>query len=548
MNGPLEVRTQLSRLLDAVEREPELHAEMERAKREFFGGPGPRGQDQTSREACAIRFAEWFLCERPSDLLGDVPVAVAGEQFASGVDCELIRESRVGVFLVQTGGAERPTVRDVVDNEAVELCAVPDALDVGDVLIGRLYASRDDSTSYVPSAAMTIVAASPHIAIAYQRDVKGLDLNRRLTQAELEHLMFRRGIAESQGADIPPLERVEAELERVFLASGKSDVYTATSVSDAMAHAEHPGAVIEPLLEEMAFDTDVDLDELRHLLLALAARTRGGTSREDVGESTSIADVKVRRAPESRPFVPRDDESLGQRLARRISEGLAGHEQVDALFADVEAMLGESLDEPEDGELLGFDDGDLEPLAREFLWETESDATDRDRIESFLAVQRNAPVPRMTVESLEPDDVSRYVLQVWLACGPDRRAADTRAAFELVDRFFTWNEEVQGIARRDVVDAVRIHLLDEIDRLQAASVELSSDDRPYAAGAMFTVVEVAPDRVTLRAEADGGEFDLGSPTRSLQRDDIVVGRYDAANGAFDGMALVVPGGLRHLLG
>ncbi len=555
MPGPLDVRNQLAALLTAVESEPRLAAEMQRAKREFFGAQPDVFPSESGSEAGAIRFAEWYLCERPSEFLGDVPVSVAAGRFGEGASFELLGESVVGVFLVQSTSGERPTVRDVADNRGFELCEVPEEIAIGDVLVGRLFASDEDHGAFVPSPAMTVVSKSPHFAIAFQRDLKNLAADRRLTQAELEHLLFRQGM---QGADEPPppLEHVEAELDKLLVAGGKTGSYTATAISDALRNSEHPSAIVESLLDELAFDTDIDLDDLRRVMLELLASVAASGAPEpepeaedDVGAGDAV-DMKVRES-HPKPFQPREGEKLGEQLARRIEEGLDGNEQIEALFADVENMLGEEIEEDDETiELSALDDGDLEPLVREFIWELDVEEVERARLDAFVAVQNRAPVPRTSIESIERDDLLRYLLQVWLETSPAERVSHTRASGELIQKFFDWVESTQVVDRRVVVDEAKSAFLADLDRLDRAAHALGGGDEPVGEPALYAVIGVDDDDLLFRA-IDGVD-ELRTPDSGagddLREDDLIVGSFDARRGTFVGMAHVVPAALRHLLG
>ena len=215
--SPLDIRNQCADLLTAIETDGRLAAEMSRARRDFFGGDQPRGIDASALEASATRFAEWFVCERPSDTLGAVPVAVAEDRFGPQLNCDLLCESIVGVFLVHRVGEGGPSLRDVIDNSSFDLCNSPESVEVGDVLVGRIYGVPSESDLYVPSAAMAIFSTSPQVAIAYQRDVKALQLARRLTQAEIERLVIEPSIVRVAAA--PPLEHLEARARRTHPAS-----------------------------------------------------------------------------------------------------------------------------------------------------------------------------------------------------------------------------------------------------------------------------------------------------------------------------------------
>lgn len=499
------VQNRLLALLSHVETSEALRAESRRARREFFGAEQPGyvdAHDRAAMDAAAQRFTEWFLLERPSDVLGNPVIETFGDP--TGIDAPLA-QSRVGLFLVESAGSDA-TVRDLDRGEALELRDAGPSLRPGDVLVGRLFPLTDGG--HVASAATALFAESPSLAVAYQRDARRLALGRRLTQAELERLVFQQWAASAHARPIEaqaavPLEHIEADLQRLLLEAGLDDEHSASSISAALRAADSsPGAVIGPLLDELAFDTDADLDRARELLVSLwNAQRRSASSGAKPPVSGAVprpparATENTARAPENaapKPragFQERPGEHLGERLARRIEEGLAANENVEELFADVERLLGEKLeDEPaEDPESSDVDDGDLGPLFREFAWELGLSAVDEQRLDEFLAAQRRAPVPRLNVEYLEAEDWLRWLTQIWLGAAPARRAEALRGAFDLATRFHDWLVETQAIDVRQLLVPARRVLLDAAERLQRAGLALGEPDA--------RVLE--PDRVQL---------------------------------------------------
>ena len=484
---PLSIRDELETLLTAVEGLPELSAELDRAKREFFGGRDPRTAGEDAAELAALRFVEWFLCERVSDVLGAVPLDVA--QTRLGISIDVPTGSVVGVFLVQSGGAD-PVVRDVVDKSVYQLRGVPDPLEIGDALIGRLYPAGGGDDEMVPSAAASIVSSAPRFAVAFQKDVEALALGRRLDQLELENLLFVDATPPAQDA-APPLERVEAELA-TLLESGASPV-SAPEVTEALRSSERPTAVVDELLDQLAFESDVDLEALRRVLVDLVGAIASRPAEPAPQQTEARPPPK---APPAAPkFEARQGEGLGESIARRIEEGLAQHESVESLFAHVEGMLGESIDDEVEERLVGVDVGDLEPLVREFAWELEVEESDVQRLDAFLTAQNGAPVPRANLETVEADDVLRFLLHAWLDRPGDARVAEVRARFSIVERFYAWAADTQGIDRRDELEPARTELLADVDRLARAGDALSraeGTDSPgdRASAALFVVVDV----------------------------------------------------------
>jgi hypothetical protein len=509
----------VSKLLDRAQSDRGLTAEMARARREFFGADRPSYVDPKSRpamDAAALRFAEWFVIERQSEVLGNSLLDTHGDPSAD----RMLFESRVGVFLVENSGAEC-VVRDLESNEALQLVVGSSELGAGDVLVGRLFPRSDGS--FEPSDAVALLPRSPQLALAFQRDAKRLELGRRLDQAEIEHVVFRQWAALSATSELSPedteempLERLEAELQSALDAADVGDDYSATAISAALVSAgENAGAVVSEVLDSLAYDTDVDLDRARELIVRMRNVIAAGGGSKPLPPPQRAADTASRR------FEERVGEHLGQRLARRIEEGLGSAEGVDAIFADVERMLGESIEEGAEDVAndSALDDGDLEPLIAEYAWEHDLDAPQSDRLLQLVAAQREAPVPRLCVEYLDADDWQRWFLAGWLDASPTARAATIRRDFELATRFLDWLVTEHTIDVRDRLQPTRDTLLASADRLQRATLLLADATVMPAATAtslasstrLWRVLECSADRLRLECTSDGEPRSVVAP-------------------------------------
>src|SRR5262249_10676199 len=162
---------------------------------------------------------------------------------------------------------------------------------------------------------------------------------------ELEHLLLARRAPAPRA--VVPIEPLEAELEQLLRRGGARE--SAVEISAALAAAARPGAGLGPLLDQLAFATDVGLDAARRLLAALGlgeARPAAGPARAGVEPLT----------PDEADAAP----GLGERLARALDQGLAQQRDVDELFSQLEAMAGirpEGDDETPAGSGDELDDG-----------------------------------------------------------------------------------------------------------------------------------------------------------------------------------------------
>lgn len=447
----------LSQLAETLHRQPHLDVEAARARREFFGV----GADQPQPAAAEFRFAEWFVLERESEVLGAVPAQVPayarGDEFTG---------SLAGVFLVQNANGNEVEVQDLQDDELLELDVPEGSLLVGDLVVGRLYPTR---AGFRPSSAAAVFRPGRQLGEAFVRDVARLALDRRLQQVELEHLLLRRADRQPSptAPDAPsvPIERLEADLEQLLTAAGAKA--SATQLSQRLRLADRPGQVIGPLLEELAFDTQIDLDSVRRLLLEL---WNAWLLRRDPSETM----------PGTAPGAP-----LGERLVRTLDDGLQRHQDVDELFAQLERMAGlepgaaDDEDNPFDredseagaGANLG---GNLEALVTEYLWETGREAEPgAAALRSWPGLQANAALPHDDVEQVTGQDLTRLLLHVYLGAAGRTRAAAVQTAFAELQRFYGWLEETQELPLTSVLDGCRTGLLANVERLSAASMALS---------------------------------------------------------------------------
>ncbi len=563
---PLVLQEHLSELLDRARRVPELAAEMERARRDFFDGELPRtAHSDQDLDLAAQRFAEWFLLERESDAFGIVPI----ERLAAAGDddpCEQLRDSVVGIFLVE-GRGESLRVRDLQGGDRLAVRSVVGEVRPGDLLVGRLYGMDDE---FVPSAAAAVIGGAPQLAVAFQRDLKQLELQRRLDQAELERLVVQRlddgtgpGPALRDPADDRPIEHLEAELQQLLAEVGKDEELPPTRLSGALRAAEGPGEVLGPVLEELAFDTQIDLEKVRDVMLRLwNAHHTTSAGIEPVREpldATPPSEPAPQHLPAdgaSPPFHTRPGESLGEQLARRIEEGLAAEENVEKLFEQVEAMMGDAIDDDdEDDRFEDLADGNLDPLVREFAWETGLSADDESRMQSFLSQLRELPVPRVDAESIEADDILRWFLHVWLSHAPGARQPQLQAVDSLLGSFVRWLAETQEITVGDDLAIARQALVSQAERIDRASGQLSGGAvDPAAQRGLLKVIDLIEDVLVAADAARSTEIEVRAgvdAVRDLERGDLLIAAYRPGETGtpvgFHGPVVVLPKDVEHLV-
>lgn len=540
-----------------------LHAELQRARREFFGVDG----SVAVRASAELRFVEWALLERESLALAAVPVEVLS---APGDD-DSIRASAVGVYRIETVDGERCEARDLQDDDTVDLVAPEGALVAGDLMVGRIYPSSRGV--WQPSPAIAIYRPGKAIAEAFQRDLKRLELDRRLTQIEVERLLLQQqmhdhelkpmgGLVAQPAMPRPQhrqVEHIEAELESVMAQGGAPGL--TTHVSDSLAQAARAGVVVGPLLEKLAFDTSVDLDRVRRLLLELWNAHHADEAQEETEPATAT------EATEATPAeVP--GETLGQKLARVLDEGLSQKRDVEELFRQLEEMAGiEGDEEDEDDDALAeagraildaaesadVDGGDLAPLVTEHIWETQQAGTPAEAtLQMWVGLQQNAAIPHTSIDDVTDTDVMRLFLHVYLKSDPRGRANAVRSAHAAVESFSRWAEETQELSLASALAGCKGTLLDHLDRLQELGIALSST--PIAGAStpgLLRVEDVGSDGFGVRGD-EGSHWILATKeSASLVRiGDLLLGSLAQKGKGFalSGPVVALPSDAESLIG
>ena len=519
----------IARLATQISKQPRLQAEVQRARRQFFGDDMHGAGD----DAAEHRFAEWFLLERESESLGVIPATI--QPYAG--DIEPLEGSLAGLFLVESVG-DTVTATDMHDNQVVEL-AESGSLRVGDLLVGRLYPVSGQR--WAPSAATPALRPGRELAKAFVGDIAKLEIDRRLLQIELEHLLLREhgtssaslggGSAEDPAPDAlvvapdVPLEHLEADLEQLMLSVGAE--HSATDISEQLSQTSSPGAIMGPLLDHLAFDTDIDLDKMRRVLLEIWNAHHAGEARSTEAEGSSSGPP---------------GESLGEQLVRRLDDGIGAQEDVEELFKQMEGMAGiepsesDVVDDERNTAIVSEvfdsgdsdgDSGDLAPLVAEYHWENGTNEPEQSALTLWIELQRSAAVPNTDLESIPAGDLMRLLLHVYLRSAPSDRVAQVRDAYDELRRFYDWIVETQEIDQREVLEGCKGALLDQLERLQAAGIALSNDLAPVQSPGLMQVEEMGGDGFGARDD-DGGSHWLLADKEAvslLAAGDIVLGGF-----------------------
>ena len=339
----------------AATREPTA-VELARSASGFLGAARA---DDAQRAAAARRHAEWFLLERPSDETGGSQLEVLRDELleerpelADALDA--LRGSFAGVFRisgVQPG--EGVWVRDLagLGEYALQEVEGSAALEAGDLLVGRLF-PVGDGLHRVSRAAGCFRNAE--LASALERDLERVRGERRgvlrLAQSELETMFF--GEERRSGEDAA--RRAREVLVRGGLPAERAEA----AVDDLLQRPFDPerltpgtGDALGELLDQLAFETDVDLGAARAALIE--AWTGGARNAEGPGARSG---APQRAAAEALAAFDRGRE-----------EG----RDLEQLFDELERDLELEPDEVDDPDPVPDFPGVVGAMVVEFLWQTD---------------------------------------------------------------------------------------------------------------------------------------------------------------------------------
>lgn len=528
--------TMVQRLFEALVQDHRLAAELQRARRSWFGASGRHGD-----AAAELRFSEWFSLERVSEVLGAVPAEVP--PFSRLVDDH--ESSLAGVFAVVDAGRGTALLRDQQDQGLHEVLDPDGALRKGDLVAGRLFQAP---AGMVPSLAAAVFRPGAALGDAFRADVEQAELDRRLQQIEVEHLLLRRPEAQATAvgaaaADPVPIEHLEARLDQLLRAGGSTA--SAAAIRERLRSAARPGAVLGPLLDELAFDSVVDLDATRQVLVEL-----WNAHHPDRAAAQAVASE-----------APPAGLPLGAELAQKLDAGLAAHRDVEELFAELEKLAGiepegegdldeDAGDSPDPG-------GDLEPMVQEYLWQASRESTAlpsgaAEVLAELVRLQHEGPVVRPDLDQVTPADFDRLLLHVYLGAAADARAAAVQRAHAAVMAFFAWaGAELERQELVALTAGPAPELLGEAERLAAAGVGLSTPPTARARPELFQVEDLGS--AGFGARDDAGEhhwFACPRPVATgLRIGDLVLGSRSGggAQATLSGPVVVLPAGARACL-
>ncbi len=318
-----DARALFGTLLERLQAHPALVREWEQALQEFPGAAAPG--------AARARALEWFLLERPSLTQGVPPaVAWAPEEFAEESAWARLLDNFLGIFRLDPGVEAGAGRRALVDLWSGRTAVVPDvelprAFDAESLAVGRLVLGEDGLHRPLPGCFHLRARGLPAAMEADLGRARAAEPRGRLSQRECEAL-FGPWLEARAAEDPMDLEEVEARLGELL------DGLPGWDLPRLVRLVEEEGAT--GAMNEMAFDTDVDLEQLRGLLGRWVALQRFRRSR--------IAALQREEGTRrQKPAPPGPGRILsGEEALARFDEARARGLPLDECFARLEADLG----------------------------------------------------------------------------------------------------------------------------------------------------------------------------------------------------------------
>lgn len=364
----------LELFLAMIQEDEALRAEFAASTGEFFPSGIPDGSVHETLLA-GRRHLEWFVLERHSPSLFGTPVERLldawrrrAEPAVAAVEDALL-SSFTGVFEVsQVAAGEGAWLRDLagLGEHPIVAPAGSAYLQAGDLIVGRVFPMPGGANHLSRAVAMMREAA---LVGAVERDLAHTRERQagkvlHVAQRELERMFFSGGsmaFAAATGVAVDPVGEARRWLAEAGLGEARIAGYLDTlqkSPCDPARLVHGAGDALAAILDDLAFETDIDLDRTRLLLM-------------DAWRALAAPSV-----PASRPATA---DARGARDARAAVEAFArgrrAGRDLDTLLSDLARDLGieEDDDETDDGSTLPDFPGVVGAMIEEFLWETAHD-------------------------------------------------------------------------------------------------------------------------------------------------------------------------------
>ena len=503
---------------EAIRSDAALMGEFERSAEEFFGA-SLRSRDELSRR----RHLEWFVLERENKRHGglliqslpDLAARFGPEELASWIG------SVVGVFEVSSiqpgtgvwlkdlaGGGEYPLVEP----------AGSALMQVGDLIAGRIFA-QDGAFVASPAAAFV---RQPELLVALREDLQRAREGRRgtvrIAQSEIERLFHA------------PRESTEGAIERAreLLRSGGVEADDVDELLAELAQVPFradsltPGAH-DPLgraLDLLAFETDIDLESARRVLLAAWQEL----SERGPGQGKSVAPAPRATDADGRGGgVESAGSDPAERLPRDAAEALAEFDRnrarglpLDQSFRELELALGlEPTDEEDPGLVPAFPEA-MAAILEEYAWETQAGPADRQALAPLATYAAQAGLEDELSQQSWVDFTCRWMLEEDRLAG----ASDAEAFSAALVSFARWAEQSQALTLWPGAQAHARGLQKSLPRLAELNQRRTRRTQP-GEGTIWRVSAISGGLVTLDGSTQAHLDPMLAPW--LQRGDLVRG-------------------------
>ncbi|MDP6962837.1 MAG: hypothetical protein QGF46_01580 [Planctomycetota bacterium] len=399
----------LSELLARVIDDPKLKDDLHAAKNEFSGGA-------ELDSATANSFNEWFLLERDCPLLGAPPaVAWAPTSIEKDDIWDCLLNSFFGLFHVtEIAEDEQSCIGECLwSARQVRLSPLIAGIETGTFIPARVAQANAESHLLLPSASFIVAPDLVDSLAEDLRNIRGAQPRSRLSQLEWHRLFSTQ--AQSQTTAQSMDDALAAAL------AGQDEV-TVDYVKTLVANNGVGGA-----LDQLAFDTDLDLEAVRVALALSDFDSDASTNDDDVAESVI------------------DD------FLSKTSNGV----DINSAFDDLESKL--NLDEgstnilSEESEETGVDDiPGFEMWLRSYLFDCEIQGSSVSpesgkEIEAFL----NYCAQSMGQQHLDPHQLMPSTVLAYMMGATDLN--DLQAKVGYLDDFVMWLVNEQDAPLQDIV-------------------------------------------------------------------------------------------------
>ena len=450
-----------------LEENSALEREFANSRETFFHGSGP---EAAGDPLGARRHLEWFALERYSEVLGGVPAEVLQESWrerSEGDEPDPFLNSMAGIFEV-TGieAGQGIWMRDLfgLGEYPVSEIDAAEAFQPGDLVVGRVFPVGETLFRLSPASS---VYRSADLLRALHADVERLRARRRgslrIAQSELEAMFHAPGAAFGEApAAVDPARA--AETARAELEGAGTPPELAADLVARVEEAADRGAQgeVTEALNQLAFDTEADLDGARRALLALWGQLRTGPATPPAAGGRPAADT----APEAVDAA--DPEQVAEALAR-FDEGRAEGGDLEQLFRTLEADLGLEAAGEDDGDDAAPDfPGVVAAMVEEFLWETEreSGAETAAAYRCLDSLGEFAQARGLGVfENVGAEDLLEFAGRWSIESGRLTRGDQARALLEALGAFCRWCEERQEVPLWSAFEAAHGGLSASLPRL-----------------------------------------------------------------------------------